>query len=449
MQLIIDKIGKIRHAAIDINGLTVIAGKNDTGKSTVGKVLYAIFRALEMGDAFFDYMKKNEILNEYVRPLCRKYIASPSLDADLKQQLAQLLKISELLLTQEDSVDKLGKLNVPQLLTLIGNIERSLVGKNETDIADYAQHAKQGFFAVQQASIEEKMAFNFERTFDVMFNGTVLNSKHKELGYCEVLQKNNQVLRAKIVSDRLTVQLDTILTQSIFRDVVYVESPFVLERVQTQRKPHWNELKHALRRKAVPKNWKEETGNKQIVEFIQKNILGKAQISFNEDLDDFVYQVDEQAEKLTMANVACGVKSFVLLLLLLKLNILNKETLLVLDEPENHLHPEFQIKYAQMIALLVKEGFSVVLTSHSPTFIQALNYYARKLEVQSKVSFYLAQSEKEENYSVFQNVTTDLEQIYANLIAPTDMLFEFPVQEQGEQRGTPTRSGKEQCSNGL
>lgn len=449
MQLIIDKIGKIEHAALDINGLTVIAGKNDTGKSTVGKVLYAIFRALEMGPVFFDYMKKTETLNEYIRPLCRRYIAVPSANQELRSQLAQFLKGADLPTMREEQSDKLAQFTPKQLLTLISAMVNSFAGAPPLDIAEYASKAQVRLQAIEQTSQNAKMAYNFSRTFDVMFNGTILNSKHKQPGKYEITQEQKRVLSVSFAQDSLDTQLDTVLAQSIFRDVVYIESPFVLERVQTRRKPHWNELKSVLHEKAIPQNWSQSNGNREIVNFIQENILGKAQVSFNEDLDDFVYQVDDQSEKLAMANVACGVKSFVLLFLLLKLNVLNRETLLVLDEPENHLHPEFQIKYAQMIALLVKEGFAVVLTSHSPTFIQALNYYARKLDIQSKVSFYLAQSEKEKNYSTFQEVSANVEQIYANLITPTDMLFEFPAQETGEISENPIRKQKEPSSDGL
>ena len=46
MKLHIENFAKISSAGIEFDGLTVIAGKNNTGKSTVGKVLYTFFRAL-------------------------------------------------------------------------------------------------------------------------------------------------------------------------------------------------------------------------------------------------------------------------------------------------------------------------------------------------------------------------------------------------------------------
>lgn len=43
MELSIKNIGKIANADIKLNGITVVAGENNTGKSTIGKVLYSYF----------------------------------------------------------------------------------------------------------------------------------------------------------------------------------------------------------------------------------------------------------------------------------------------------------------------------------------------------------------------------------------------------------------------
>ena len=45
MKLKLENVGKIRSANIDLNGITVIAGENNTGKSTIGKMLFCVFHA--------------------------------------------------------------------------------------------------------------------------------------------------------------------------------------------------------------------------------------------------------------------------------------------------------------------------------------------------------------------------------------------------------------------
>ena len=43
MKLSIENFAKIKRADIELNGITIIAGENDSGKSTVGKALAAMF----------------------------------------------------------------------------------------------------------------------------------------------------------------------------------------------------------------------------------------------------------------------------------------------------------------------------------------------------------------------------------------------------------------------
>ena len=42
MRFQIENIAKIKSAKVKLNGLTVIAGENGSGKSTVGKMLFSV-----------------------------------------------------------------------------------------------------------------------------------------------------------------------------------------------------------------------------------------------------------------------------------------------------------------------------------------------------------------------------------------------------------------------
>ncbi|MDD4297949.1 MAG: AAA family ATPase [Ruminiclostridium sp.] len=63
MLLTLRNIGKIEDAVIELNSITVIAGENNTGKSTVGKVLYSIFNSF--------YMIENKIKRERIDSISR------------------------------------------------------------------------------------------------------------------------------------------------------------------------------------------------------------------------------------------------------------------------------------------------------------------------------------------------------------------------------------------
>lgn len=52
MKLIIENIANVEHAEIEIKGVTVIAGQNGTGKSTISRSLFSIF------SSYFDVYNK-------------------------------------------------------------------------------------------------------------------------------------------------------------------------------------------------------------------------------------------------------------------------------------------------------------------------------------------------------------------------------------------------------
>ena len=46
MQIKLKNIGMLKEAELSLNSLTLIAGENDNGKSTVGKVVFCIIKAI-------------------------------------------------------------------------------------------------------------------------------------------------------------------------------------------------------------------------------------------------------------------------------------------------------------------------------------------------------------------------------------------------------------------
>lgn len=63
MRLEFDNIGIIQKADIQIDGLTVIAGENSTGKSTISKALYAMFDGGQNDEKTLAETRTNGILS--------------------------------------------------------------------------------------------------------------------------------------------------------------------------------------------------------------------------------------------------------------------------------------------------------------------------------------------------------------------------------------------------
>jgi predicted ATPase len=85
-----------------------------------------------------------------------------------------------------------------------------------------------------------------------------------------------------------------------------------------------------------------------------------------------------------MDNTAMGIKQFGIIYSLIENGYLTKDRILIIDEPEVHLHPKWQIEYAKILVELAKNGIKILLTSHSPFFIEAIenlypaNFYLAK-----------------------------------------------------------------------
>ncbi len=76
--------GMIEEADIRLDGLTVIAGENDTGKSTVGKLMYSIiktFNRYEKDARLYQVRSIQQLIEQYYFDFRKKYSDSPVLEA--------------------------------------------------------------------------------------------------------------------------------------------------------------------------------------------------------------------------------------------------------------------------------------------------------------------------------------------------------------------------------
>ena len=101
-------------------------------------------------------------------------------------------------------------------------------------------------------------------------------------------------------------------------------------------------------------------------ERIERNILnGKVIVRPNEVGMPYLYfQPLDQKEVIPLQMTSSTVTQLAPLVLFMRY-VVNKGDVIILEEPEAHLHPEKQTLLVNELALLVKEGFKVVITTHS------------------------------------------------------------------------------------
>ena len=155
------------------------------------------------------------------------------------------------------------------------------------------------------------------------------------------------------------------------------------------------------------------------VEKLIKEILGGEIKKENGEL----FFVKENGFKSHMKNTSSGVKQVAIIQTLLNNNELEPNSFLIMDEPEVNLHPEWQIKFAKILVLLVKElDLSIYIASHSPFFIEAIELYSQYYDLIDDSYFYLTQKAEGYQYDIVSVDSNNLEEIYRNLGQPYDIL---------------------------
>lgn len=155
------------------------------------------------------------------------------------------------------------------------------------------------------------------------------------------------------------------------------------------------------------------------VEKLIKEILGGEIKKENGEL----FFVRENGFKTHMKNTSSGVKQVAIIQTLLNNNELEPNSFLIMDEPEVNLHPEWQIKFAKILVLLLKElDLSIYIASHSPFFIEAIELYSQYYGLLDESFFYLTQKAEGYQYDIVSVDSNNLEAIYRNLGQPYDIL---------------------------
>ena len=136
----------------------------------------------------------------------------------------------------------------------------------------------------------------------------------------------------------------------------------------------------------------------------------------------YMYQLaGESSKEIDVASLSTGLKAFLVLKQILLNGNLQDKDVIVLDEPEIHLHPEWQLLYAEIIVLLQKKfNFHIVVTTHSAHFLEALELYSRKYEIAERCNYYLTSLQEEG--VVFENVTENISKIYKQMVDPALLL---------------------------
>ena len=85
---------------------------------------------------------------------------------------------------------------------------------------------------------------------------------------------------------------------------------------------------------------------------------------------------------------------------------------------ETNLHPLWQVKFAHIIVLLIKElDISIYVNSHSPQFIEAIEVFSNYYDLKDETYYYLTKLNKT-GFEFKFIANDDLYELYDNLSKP-------------------------------
>ena len=125
----------------------------------------------------------------------------------------------------------------------------------------------------------------------------------------------------------------------------------------------------------------------------------------------------EDGASFSLEECATGIRALSILNILYYKGWLDPETLLIIDEPESHLHPQWIVEYARILLLLSKRlRVRIIITSHSPDMVNALHTMGMAMGMGDVINFYLAEADEKEkykfNYRPLKNKVGDIFKAY-------------------------------------
>ena len=403
MKLIIKNIGKLKNAEVEINGITVITGENNTGKSTVGKVLWSVFNGF--------YKIDEKVYNEKV--------------SELRKIVNKLMK--------ENGYDRITD-NFKDFFGIFDRTEEKIAVellKNNRSYSEkeikfiintYKENLEIGDISNLVDEINDTLKISDKEIIKVIVSRVMNKEFHNQINtvFCKEKRNIGKInLEIKDRSIDLKVENNEISDiQNYFlinKETVYIDNPFILDSYDYEEENHQTHLAN---------NIFSENENSAISEIKVKKKLNNIYKKLNSVLSGeilenknskFVYR--KNGEDIDLKNLSTGLKTFAIIKMLLQNGTLEENGTIILDEPEIHLHPEWQLLFAELIVLLQKEfGMHILLTTHSPYFVNAIEVYSEKYKINEKCKYYIA--ENDANDSIIKDMTGNTREIYRKLARP-------------------------------
>lgn len=461
MKFTLKNIGLIKNSEIKLDGLTVITGRNNSGKTTVGKALYACIEGANNTQERFNAYKHNFILDVFnnLYYLLRRFYINKEISNVTEQQnypsLKKLIEIHDRIrITRYDNMDSDKIYSLLQLLpTEINNELSNIIFNNAEDVKEQQYIANQIISKInlmtnklEHYSLDDFQKIYINGTLNLEFSAQIQPVKNKN----SELESNIIITDTDVNIINLSIKNNKVVNDNSeclyppFKQILLIDNPFVLDELQLSYSRNMT-YKRPLVEKEFDNidenyNYLVLTGNhnSKLIKILSSELYDKDLFEkgmeekqyinienlLNSTISGFIVRKDRgrgfefksDGYSLNISNLATGTKLFAIMKMLISKGILDNDTMLILDEPESHLHPEWQNKFAELLVLLVKDvNCRILLTTHSPNFLLAIEAFMYKHNIVDRCNFYKTQFNND-NATVDYVLTNNTNEIYGDFV---------------------------------
>jgi energy-coupling factor transporter ATP-binding protein EcfA2 len=423
----------VNKADLIIDGITLVAGENGCGKSSISKLLYFLYKTASN----YDFLVKKKLFSSLQDILRFLDIVQQELTINLKDRNLRdeyRREISELkrgLYGTEFLEDELNNWirvvdKIEQIYTSsdLKTINPTIIGKSVR-----LKYIIRDILKIENTDDEflesfPKIKILIEKRFKDAINKIKLRptslfiEELKSVFSDGDLPKKFEVLEF----DELIVALNksNLSIPYSIQNAIYIDTPMMIS-VEDSHNEHWSDLNELLLEKGNKSN---KFSNVISNEIIQGDVVVEEGIY---SADDFKFKRND-GSVFNLLDVATGIKSFSILQLLLKNGILTDKTLLIIDEPESNLHPQWIIEYARIIVMLNKElGVKFFLASHNPDMVSAIRYISEKEGILERVNFYLAERINEKFSYNYKFLDKEIDPIFESFNIAIDRINKYGI----------------------
>lgn len=424
----------ISQAEITLDGITVLAGDNGCGKSTLSQWLYYLVNTSsryeellfgELKEQLDGPLRQGRSIVREISRAGREFNASDFLeisaniqrvsfnDENAVQQVMQLFRDSIHLLgigLIEYLSDTKSEYRVQRMNRYL-NLNMDKQEDFPTAIDGYIKeklNEADAFLSEYQRNIEER---TLERFFDLIH--TTYQVQDKEPVRIQLSEDGVKLLRKNGLGNLLALDR-----------AIYVDTPMALSFGSVRSDSiFWSDLRKMMKSSPMPVS---PTTLKLLIR-VRRLLGGDVRVQDNMYQGKELHFVrKDDGLNIKLEDTATGMKTFAYILKLIENGFLNERTLLLIDEPEAHLHPKWIFEFAHLLVLLNKElGVKVMLASHNPDMVAAIQKVSQVEDVIDRTHFYQAYPQDEGYQFIYRDLGGSVNEIFRSFNIATSRIQDY------------------------